>query len=187
MKPEIKFPKEFPIITTDRLELVPFQLKDSQDLFDLRSNNEFMKYLGRHPMKEVSEAEQHIQRILDAFEKGEGLNWKIQLKGTSTLIGYIGFWRIVFSDFYAEIGFGMSPKHQGKGYTSEAIKAALNYGFKQLGLHSVLANIDPLNLASASVLKKSGFRKEGYARENYYFDGVFLDTESYGVLEKDIL
>jgi ribosomal-protein-alanine N-acetyltransferase len=32
-----------------------------------------------------------------------------------------------------------------------------------------------------------GFVKEAYFRENYYYNGKFLDSEIYSLLEKDFL
>jgi ribosomal-protein-alanine N-acetyltransferase len=49
-------------------------------------------------------------------------------------------------------------------------------------LHSVEANVNPGNIASASLLKKHGFVKEAYFKENYFFNGNFHDSEIYSLL-----
>jgi ribosomal-protein-alanine N-acetyltransferase len=68
---------------------------------------------------------------------------------------------------------------------SEAIKAVLEYGFEQMGLHSVEAIIDPKNIASERVLQKNGFVKEAHILENEFWDGKFLDTAIYSLLRRN--
>jgi ribosomal-protein-alanine N-acetyltransferase len=74
------------------------------------------------------------------------------------------------------------PEYHGRGIITEAIKEALNYGFEIMKLHSVEAIIDPENFASERVLQKSGFVKEAHLKENEYYDGKFLDTVIYSIL-----
>jgi [ribosomal protein S5]-alanine N-acetyltransferase len=69
----------------------------------------------------------------------------------------------------------------------EAIQAAMGFGFKSLGLHSIEACIHPENIGSREILKKNGFVKEAYFREDIYYEGEFMDTEIYGLLEKDFV
>ena len=59
----------------------------------------------------------------------------------------------------------ITPETFGKGYTTEAIKVVLEYGFEQLDLHSMEAIIDPDNIASERVLQKNGFVKEAHILE----------------------
>jgi len=67
---------------------------------------------------------------------------------------------------------------------NEAIDMAIDYGFKELKFHSIEANINPNNIASRNLLLKKGFVKEAYFKENYYFNGKFLDSEIYSLLNK---
>jgi ribosomal-protein-alanine N-acetyltransferase len=78
--------------------------------------------------------------------------------------------------YRAEIGYVLHPQHQGKGLMTEAMKAVIHYAFEVMQLHSIEANINPLNIASKQVLLKNGFVQEAYFRENFYFNGVFLDS-----------
>lgn len=186
MNPIIHFPSSFPILNTDRLSLTLPQLTDAKDLFNLRSDPEFMKYLGRYPMTKVSEAEDYIQRIHDQFEAKQGISWKISKKGSDHFMGYIGFWKIEFEHYRTEIGYGIDAKYQGKGFMKEALNKLTQYAFKELNLHSIKADTDPLNIASKQLLLACGFRKEAHIRENYFFDGKFIDSEYYGIIASDI-
>ena len=67
---------------------------------------------------------------------------------------------------------------------SEAMKAVLQFGFNDMNLHSVEANINPLNKKSKKILELNGFVKEAYFTENYYSNGKFLDSEIYCLVDK---
>lgn len=185
MEREINFPDNFPTIETNRLTLSAFSSEDVENFFILRSNKDFMKYLGLNPMSKRSEARERVHEIIQAFKTQEGITWKISLKGTADLIGYIGYWRINYRHFRGEMGFGLNEDYQNKGYMSETMPGVLAYAFMQMNLHSIMADVDPDNTNSIKLLEKNGFVKEGHFRENYYFNGEFLDSTYYSILNKD--
>ncbi len=185
MNPEINFPEEFPVLETERLSLKAFTPNDVDHFFNLRSDEDFMMYLGLHPIKKKSSARDRIHDIIHDFNTEKGLSWKIALKGSSDLIGYIGYWKIDYQHYRAEIGFGLDQEHQQQGFMTEALGAVRDYGFEHLGLHSIKADTDPRNQSSVHLLVNSGFKKEAYFRENYFFDGEFLDSEFYCIIRSD--
>jgi len=184
MKPEITFPEIHPTLETERLELEPPLLSDAADFFEIRSNAEFMKYIGQYTLKNRSEAEAYIQRIIDGFEAQTGISWKICEKGENKLIGYIGFWSIDYTNFRTEIGYGLHLNYHRKGYGTEALNAMTNFIFNELGLHSIEANADVKNTATIKLLEKRGFKKEAHFKENFYFDGTFLDSAIYCLVKQ---
>jgi ribosomal-protein-alanine N-acetyltransferase len=76
------------------------------------------------------------------------------------------------------------PEYHGKGIITEAIKEVVKFGFEIMKLHSIEAVIDPENNISEKVLQKNGFVKEAHLRENECFEGRFLDTVIYSILNK---
>ena len=79
----------------------------------------------------------------------------------------------------------MASHAWGKAYMDEALRALLNYGFGELKLNRVEADIDPRNEASARSLERLGFRKEGYLRERWIVGDEVSDTALYGLLHRD--
>jgi ribosomal-protein-alanine N-acetyltransferase len=178
----------FPELTTHRLLLRQLTLKDAPAVHRLRSNAEVMKYINRPLTQAVEEAEAWIRVILEALAKNDGITWCICLKEAPHLhVGSIGFWRIEKENYRAEIGYMLEPSLQGKGIMYEALQEVVDYGFGEMKLHSIEARIDPLNAASAALLKKSSFIQEAYFRENYYLGGTFADTAVYSILsDRDV-
>ncbi len=174
----------FPNLETERLHLRRLVKEDVNEVFALRSDKEVMKYIPRPLVKTKEDALEHIAMIDAKIENNEGINWAITLKDNPKLIGIIGHYRIKPEHFRAEIGYMLLPEYYGKGIIAEAIKETLKYGFEIMKLHSIEAIIDPENLASESVLQKSGFVKEAHLKENEYYEGRFLDTVIYSILNK---
>jgi ribosomal-protein-alanine N-acetyltransferase len=68
---------------------------------------------------------------------------------------------------------------------NEALTEVLKFGFQTIGLQSVEANVNPKNAASIKLLIKNGFNREAYFRENYYFNGQFLDSAIYSLINPE--
>jgi [ribosomal protein S5]-alanine N-acetyltransferase len=84
-----------------------------------------------------------------------------------------------------EISYIVARHTQGKGVVSEALRAMLNYGFKEMNLHSVEAGVTPGNDGSTRLLEHLGFRLEGHLRESYYAEDRFVDSLIYSLLRRD--
>ena len=67
----------------------------------------------------------------------------------------------------------------------EALTALLAFGFDELDLNRVEADVDPRNLASVKSLERLGFRKEGHLRERWIVGGEVSDSGLYGLLRRD--
>lgn len=158
----------FPILHTERLLLRAPEPADAAAMFPIMADPEVVRYFGAPPMASLEEAHERIAGIRTAFAAHEGVRWAITLREDGTFLGTCGFWRLIKPHFRAEIGYELGRAWWGRGLMTEALRAALRFGFAQMGLHSVEATIDPPNVASRRVLEKLGFVQEAYFRENYY-------------------
>ncbi|MEO8666575.1 MAG: GNAT family N-acetyltransferase [Ignavibacteria bacterium] len=176
---------EFPVIETERLKLREITTDDRNEIFEIYSSEEAMKYFGKIPYKKIEEADERIMITQKAFKEKEGIRWGITLKPSGKLIGSAGIWRIDNIHFRGEVGYELSPQHWRKGIMYEALLPILSFGFEKINLHTIEANTDPENTSSRKLLHKLGFEQEGYFKENFYFDGKFLDTVSYSLISKN--
>ena len=174
----------FPEITTGRLLLRRTTIGDADEIFFLRSNEDVMKYIDRPRATSLQDAKDFLDLVDKSLDANEGISWGITLKeNPSKLIGYIGYWRMKKEHYRAEIGYALHPAYWKKGIMKEAILAVLDYGFKTMQLHSVEANINADNNASAGILEATGFIKEAHFKEDFFFDGIFRDTIIYSKLK----
>jgi ribosomal-protein-alanine N-acetyltransferase len=174
----------FPNLETERLLLRRVDVNDVNEIFALRSNPETMKYVPRPLLKTNEDALELIATIDAKIETNEGINWAITLKDNPKLIGFLGHYRIKPEHYRSEIGYMVLPEYNGKGIISEAVKEIVSYGFDVMKLHSIEAIIDPENFGSEKVLQKNGFVKEAHLKENEFYDGRFLDSVIYSILNK---
>lgn len=175
--------KIFPLIETERLHLREMDLNDASFLFKLRRDGRVMKYMAKEAIQTIDEARKMIQDNLNAFRKGESIYWAIVLKDTDDFIGAGGYWRWAKQHFRTEIGFQLLPDHWCQGYMKEALRSMIQYGFDKMGLHRIEADVDPRNIVSIKLLEKLGFRKEAYFKENIFFQGQYLDSMIYSLID----
>lgn len=177
----------FPNLESDRLLFRRLKDSDAPEVFKLRSNPEIMKYIPRTLLQKEEEALAMIHMMNAKIDANTDINWGVCLKGTDTIIGFMGFYRTQPENYRTEIGYMIVPELEGKGYVTEAVKTLLNYAFHTVGFHSIDAVIDPKNTGSEKVLLKNGFRKEAHFLEDEYFDGKFWDSVHYGILKKEFI
>lgn len=101
------------------------------------------------------------------------------------LIGYCGLTHISWTNRSAEFGIYIAPEFQGKGYGYDALKTLLNYGFYELNLNRIYAEVYGNNTHALEVYHTIGFRTEGTMREHYYHDGQYWDSFIIGMLRRD--
>ena len=176
----------FPILKTKRLILKQVDAKDADTILSLRSNDEVMKYIPRPYLKTKDDALALIAMFDDKIENGIGINWGIYfVDEPEKLLGIIGHYRIKPEHHRAEVGYMIFPEHNGKGIITEALQKVVEYGFKEMKLHSMEAILDPENKGSEKVLQKNGFTKEGHFIENIFFKGKWGSEFQFALLKKE--
>jgi ribosomal-protein-alanine N-acetyltransferase len=176
----------FPIIETERLVLRRMTMNDAPDFFSLRSNVNAMKHICKPLQTSIEEAKEKINQINEMIDSNNGIGWGITFKNQTTIIGNLSFHRLIKEHYRAEIGYILHPDYWKQGIISEAVKAIVDFGFNELKFHSIEAHIDPTNIGSEKVLQKNNFKKEAYFKENYFYNGQFLDTAVYSLLNYSI-
>jgi ribosomal-protein-alanine N-acetyltransferase len=85
-----------------------------------------------------------------------------------------------------EIGFFADVEHEGQGYVTEAVGAALGFIFQHLKAHRVRLECDDTNVRSWRVAERCGMVREGHIRENRRnADGTLSGTLHFGLLKRE--
>ena len=107
---------------------------------------------------------------------GEALLLLMFNRDGSRLIGTCNFANIVRGAFQAcHLGFSIAQDAQGQGLMAEGLRLGIDYVFKEMRLHRVMANHRPENLRSARLLARLGFEREGEARAYLKINGIWAD------------
>jgi RimJ/RimL family protein N-acetyltransferase len=171
-----------PVLTTERLVLRPLSASDAPALYTVFSDPAVVRYWSAEPWTDISFAETAIARALEAYRDESELRFAIELASTCELIGTVALHHFFNQNKRCELGYAIASRHWGQGYASEAVRAALDHGFREVGLNRIEADIDPRNAASGHVLEKLGFRKEGFMPQRWLVHGEYADTAFYGLL-----
>jgi len=175
----------FPNLETPRLRLTQVAPEHASRLFEIRINEDVMRYIERPRPANLEDVMGLIRGTDELLSKNEGIGWSISLKEENEMIGMIGYWRMQPENQRGEIGYMLLPAYWGKGIMSEALAEVVRYSFEELGLHSIEADINPENLASAKILERHGFVREAYFKENIFWEGKYLDTAVFSLLVQD--
>lgn len=172
----------FPTLTTNRLVLRQITVEDAPELFFQRTDERVMKYIERPRPKDINDTITFINTISDLRDKNEIITWGIALKENPKLIGTVVYLNFKKEHYRAEFGYALHPDYWRKGIMDEVAKAVIDYGFNVMKLHSIEANINPENIASQKLLEKHKFVREAYFKENFFWQGKFLDSAIYSLL-----
>jgi RimJ/RimL family protein N-acetyltransferase len=174
-------------LRTKRLLLRPLGEADAPSLFEAFSDPRVMRYWSTPPWSSLDAAHALVERDLKAMASGEYVRLGIERREDQRLLGNCTLFKIDGQCRRAEIGYGLAYAAWGHGYMHEALLALLEFGFAELTLNRVEADIDPRNEPSARSLERLGFRKEGYLRERWIVGTEVSDSALYGLLLSDWL
>jgi RimJ/RimL family protein N-acetyltransferase len=154
-------------LETDRLALRRFTEADEDNLFELNSDPEVMRFLnGGRPTTRDEVRTRIIPVFLGYYERFEGFGfWAAVEIAAGRFLGWFHFrpplrdadtpagWD---EDGVIELGYRLRRSAWGKGYATEGSRALIRKGFTEFGVRRVVAETLAGNGASRRVLEKSG-------------------------------
>lgn len=176
---------DLPDIVTERLRLRKITMRDAADLFEYAGDPEVSRYTTWYPHQSVADTRQFITTVLNRYKAHQVAVWGVEHLGERKLIGTCGFVHWVTPHQRAEIGYALSRRYWNQGYTTEAVRAALAFGFDKMKLNRVEARCNVLNIASARVMEKAGMTFEGVLRQQMLVKGHFDDLKMYSILRDE--
>ena len=144
-------------LRTERLLLRPWRDEDVPHFVALRSDPVVMEHFAALDTREEAEARAgRLRGHMDRF--GYGL-WAVELPGEASFIGFVGLIQIPWERPFApdhELGWTLGQRWWGRGYATEAARAASAYAFGPAGLDEVVAFTVPGNRRSRRVMETLG-------------------------------
>ncbi|HEY3783031.1 MAG TPA: GNAT family N-acetyltransferase [Fimbriimonadaceae bacterium] len=158
------------VLETERLIGRKWRIEDAEEAFTLYSDPEVMRYLGGSGIVPDIEAQrERLATVIERYKDSPYGNWAMRLRDTGELVAVILLKALPDSE-NIEIGWHLPRSQWGRGYATEGARAALAYGFNQLGLKEILAVLFAENTRSANVTKRIGMSYVGQTDEYYGFD-----------------
>lgn len=146
-----------PTIKTERLILRSFREADHAALWSIESDKEMTRFTGG--VQNEDQAWRYMAVMIAHWTlRGFG-PFALEEKSSQKLVGYCGPWATPkFPE--PEICYTISRNFQGKGYATEALRAALSFVYFDLGWTTAMSCIDENNFASQAVSRRMGAVKD---------------------------
>jgi len=152
------------MLETARLVLKKFSLADAPGFYELNLDPEVLRYTGDTSFSSVAEAEAFIRGYTHYERYGYG-RWSVFIKETGEYAGFCGLNNRPELD-EVDVGFRLLRRYWGKGYTTEAARGSIEYGFEAFGLERIVARAMRENRASIRVIEKLNMHFEKEFFEN---------------------
>jgi ribosomal-protein-alanine N-acetyltransferase len=172
----------FPHLITSRLRLRQIEPSDADALFAIHSDTAWMRWYGVDPITERAQADRLAELFAGWFLAGTGIRWGLERKQDLRLIGTCGLFRWNKSWRNCVVGYEIARDCRAQGYMKEALTAVLEFGFNEISLHRIQAEMHPDNNASIALATRLGFRFEGVHREQAFWSGRYHDLNCYSLL-----
>ncbi len=172
-------------IETARLVLRRLELADAETMFNNWTSDENVtRFLRWDAHKNIDDTKKMIQQWVDNYQYGDTYYWGIYLKN-GEMIGSIGITITSEYDMKGELGYKLGSCWWNLGYSSEAVKAVIDYMFCNTDIERIDAYCSVENLASRKVMEKAGMCYEGLLQHYYKTRNVFHDCTIYGIIRDE--
>ncbi len=162
------------LLETERLLFRDHTPEDLDPFCALEADPAVRRFVGGRPRPREEAESRFRERFLRPAPDRLGL-WATVLKPEGRYIGYCG----VYPHFggagpipgEGALGFTLAPAYWGLGLATEAARAFVDFGFRELHLRRIVASVEVGNAASVRVIEKLGFalwRLEQINRRSFY-------------------
>ncbi|MCO6005130.1 GNAT family N-acetyltransferase [Actinoallomurus purpureus] len=170
-------------LETNRLTLRRFTEADEDNLVELDSDPEVMRFLNGGRPTPREEVRSRLPALFGYYERFEGFGyWAAEEKSTGRFLGWFHFRPNLNEprDGEIELGYRLRRSAWGMGYATEGSRALIHKGFTELGVERVVAETMTVNLGSRRVMEKSGLT---FVR-TFHRDGLdAIEGSEHGVVE----
>lgn len=165
-------------ITTDRLVLQPLTVDHAPALYTVYSHPEAMHYWNTPCHASVDAT----RTMIEDMSHARACWWAIRHQEDSRVIGAVGY---LGNQGPPGMGYILHPAYWRQGIMREAVRAALDFGFDQLGLDRVELWINDDNLPSQRLAEQIGFTRRGRFRQKYDHYESSHEKLVYGLLRAE--
>ncbi len=149
-----------PIITTPRLILRPWRDDDLPALAAMNADQRVMRFMPT--TLTLEETKTAFKTLRDHFDRhGFGV-WAVEVPGIPHIVGGVGLCHPPYQAHFTpcvEISWRIAYQFQGRGYATEAARAALEFGFTQLKLAEIVSLTVQVNVQSWMLMERLGMKR----------------------------
>lgn len=172
----------FPVLLTERLRLRPLRVDDADALHPAFADEDLMRWWSSGSHKSVAETREYVAQNCEG-ERWQ--TWAITTIQDDVALGWVVFIHSEDRPNVREIGYILNHSAWGAGIAREAVGRVILYGFEEIGLRRIYADVDPENMSSIKLLKVLGFQQEAHLRQESETHIGIRDSLIFGLLQDD--
>ncbi len=172
-------PGDVPTLETPRLTLRKVEIGDADLRYAMRSDAAHVRHLLVRPAADLEEARARMAWIVRDVTLRGSKAWTLVVKDGGERVGQVAICRVDLENRSASLAYELLRSASGAGYGREAVERIVRFGFEEMGLHRLQAEIDPANERSRRLVEALGFSHEGTLRGSRAFEGGFYDDAIY--------
>jgi len=148
---------DVPKIETPHLILRAWTPEDADAWFGMLREDGILRYFPNQSPPSREKADAYIAHHRAHWEKYGYGHWAVVTREDGQVVGWNGL------EYLPELGeievaYLLSQRVQGRGYATEAARAAVQFGLETIGLAKIIGLVHPENTGSVRVLEKCGLR-----------------------------
>ncbi|MEM6429471.1 MAG: GNAT family N-acetyltransferase [Deinococcota bacterium] len=171
-------------LTTPRLKLRAPSSDDIPHIFEATRTAGFNDGMLWDPPATIDELQEPLRRNLEQWRQGRAYTFSFIRTKDEVFIGRISLRQTDVKDVW-DVGYFCHPKHQGQGYTTEALAAVLELGFTQLSATHIEAWHATWNVSSRRVLEKLGMHFVEHLPEGFQKHGKWVAEDRLSISKAD--
>lgn len=179
-------------LETDRLIIRDNIKTDLNDLYELTSDAQAMRFMKSTKIETIREAKRNLKISIRESKRKDRVKYYFAIidKSTAEYVGAIGY--VVEakdgnSGKVVELGYFIKKQFWNKGYVTEAGQAVMRYAFEEDNVEKIEASCLEENRASERIMMKLGLTQEGLLKKHQLHEGRLKNRLLYGIVKDEWL
>lgn len=177
------------VINSERLMIKLGELPDAEKIlaFEIKNRAHFAPFCPKHEDSffTLEIQQEKLKAKLNSPEKNLGFYGYLK-EDPDKIIAYSGLSEIIRGVMQScFVSWMMDKDYQGKGLMLEMMEKVLSFGFTELKLHRIEANMLKDNIRSIRLAEAIGMRKEAEKKAYLRINGKWQDHFGYAIIEEE--
>lgn len=174
-------------LETERLRIRMMTVDDIDAVHAYQSREDVARYMpwGPRSRADVADRVKAWARADRLGAEGDYLQLAVERREDGAMLGHLFVSVRSLDSLTAVVGWTLHPDHHGRGYATEGARALFGWLFGHVGLHRIIADLDPENAASAALSRRLGMRQEAHFRQDFWDGEAWSDSAIFALLSHE--
>ena len=177
---------EFPVIEFDEFRLRKLTHNDANDIFEIFSNPEVVKYYDLSQFTSLDQSEKFIKMHNDRYVEKKSINWCIELLPEKKIIGNCRIYPHMLdyqNSEKIELGYDLNYSYWLHGYMKSTLKEIIKFCFSFNEVKELYIGLIKENIQNIKLVEKLNFKYSKEIKDVEIMPGNKQDISFYTLLK----